>query len=117
MTAALRRFGELLVGISLLVGASSVALGFALGSSLGRAVSVGFYIAGVVVLLGGFFVGSRGPLRARGGDGSLLLRPRAVRRATPAEQEEAINMSAVLVVLGLVLIVIGILADPRQSLF
>ena len=91
-------------------------LGLAVGSSLGRAVSVGFYVIGSVLLIGGFFVGNRGPLRPRGDGGWLIFRPREVRRATPAEREEALNMSAILVVLGLVLIVFGIAADPRQRL-
>ena len=116
LQAALRRFAELLVGVSLLIIAVSAVLGLALGSSLGRAVSVGFYIVGSVLLIGGFFVGNRGPLRARGEGGWLIFRPREVRRATPAEREEALNMSAILVVLGLVLIVFGVVADPRQRL-
>lgn len=114
--AAVRRFGELLVGISLLVVAVSAVLGVAVGSSLGRSISVGFYVVGSLVLIGGFFVGNRGPLRPRGEGGWLIFRPREVRRATSAEREEALNMSAVLVVLGLALIVFGILADPRQRL-
>ena len=114
--AALRRFAELLVGVSLLIVAVSLVLGLAVGSSLGRAVSVGFYVIGSVLLIGGFFVGNRGPLRPRGDGGWLIFRPREVRRATPAEREEALNMSAILVVLGLVLIVFGIAADPRQRL-
>ena len=114
--AALRRFAELLVGVSLLIVAVSMVLGLAVGSSLGRAVSVGFYVIGSVLLIGGFFVGNRGPLRPRGDGGWLIFRPREVRRATPAEREEALNMSAILVVLGLVLIVFGIAADPRQRL-
>ena len=114
--AALRRFAELLVGVSLLIVAVSLVLGLAVGSSLGRAVSVGFYVIGSVLLIGGFFVGNRGPLRPRGDGGWLIFRPREVRRATPAEREEALNMSAILVVPGLVLIVFGIAADPRQRL-
>jgi hypothetical protein len=40
-----------------------------------------------------------------------------MRWATPEERDETINMSAVYVVLGLVLIVFGVLADTRYSLF
>ena len=116
LQAALRRFAELLVGVSLLIVAVSAVVGLAVGSSLGRSSSVGFYVIGSVLLVGGFFVGNRGPLRARGDGGWLIFRPREVRRATPAEREEALNMSAILVVLGLVLIAFGIAADPRQRL-
>ena len=110
------RFAELLVGVSVLVVAVSTVLGVAVGASLTRAVSVGFYLVGSVLLIGGFFVGNRGPLRPRGDGGFMFVRPRGVRRATPAEREEALNMSAVLVVLGLVLIVLGVVVDPRQRL-
>ena len=40
-----------------------------------------------------------------------------LRWATPAEQEETINMSAVFVAIGLTLIVLGVAADPRYKLF
>jgi hypothetical protein len=113
---AVVRFGELLAGLSLLIFATAGVFGLAVGSSFTRAISVGFYIFGSMILIGGFFVGSRGPLRPRG-EGVFLLRPRSVRRATPAEREEALNMSAILVVLGLVLIVVGVVFDPRQKLF
>jgi hypothetical protein len=113
---ALVRFGELLVGISLLIVATAGVFGVAVGSSFERAISVGFYIFGSAILIGGFFVGSRGPLRPQG-EGMFLLRPRAVRRATATEREEAVNMSAILVVLGLVLIFFGVAVDPRQRLF
>jgi len=116
LVPAVVRFGELLGGLSLLIVLTAGVLGVVLGSSFGRAVSVGFYVAGSIVLIGGFFVGSRGPLRPRGGD-FFLLRPRSVRTATTTEREEALNMSAVLVALGLVLLVLGILFDPRQDLF
>jgi hypothetical protein len=116
LVPALVRFGELLAGISVLIVATAGVFGVVVGSSFGRAISVGFYIFGSIILIGGFFVGSRGPLRPRG-EGAFLLRPRSVRRATPAEREEALNMSAILVVLGLVLIVVGVAFDPRQRLF
>jgi hypothetical protein len=91
-------------------------LGLAFGSSFERAISVGFYVVGSILLIGGFFVGNRGPLRARG-DGGFLVRPREVRRATPTERQEAMGMSAILVVLGVVLILFGVGTDPRQRIF
>jgi hypothetical protein len=116
LVPALVRFGELLAGLSALIIVTAGVLALAVGSSFGRAISLGFYIFGSIMLIGGFFVGNRGPLRPRG-EGIFLLRPRSVRRATPSEREEALNMSAVLVVLGLVLIVVGVVFDPRQRLF
>ena len=116
MKAALVRFGELLAGLTALVIVTAAVFGLAVGSSFERAISVGFYVFGALILIGGFFVGNRGPLRPQG-EGFFLLRPRSVRPATQAEREEAVNMSAILVVLGLVLIVFGVAVDPRQRLF
>jgi hypothetical protein len=41
---------------------------------------------------------------------------RALRWATPDEQNDTINNSAVFIVLGLVLVLIGVLVDSRHSL-
>jgi hypothetical protein len=42
---------------------------------------------------------------------------RARRWATRAEQDETLNLSAALVALGLLLLVLGVLADRRHPLF
>jgi hypothetical protein len=42
---------------------------------------------------------------------------RRLRWATLSEQDESINNSAVFVMLGFVLVVIGVLLDSRHSLF
>jgi hypothetical protein len=42
---------------------------------------------------------------------------RYMRWATPTEREETINLSAIFIVLGFVLILIGVVADNRYSLF
>jgi hypothetical protein len=39
-----------------------------------------------------------------------------MRWATPAEREETINLSAIFVVLGFVLILVGVIADNRYDL-
>ncbi len=129
MVPALRRFGLLLVGTSAGTAAISVLVGLMLGASLTRSVSIGFYVIGCFLMLGGFFVGNRGPARVKEGDavehasgaaqamGLLTLGSRRLRWATRGEQQEAINMSAVFVTLGFVLILFGIASDTRHPLF
>ncbi len=126
LRAAARRFLMLLALSAGLTAAVSLAVGLALGSDLDRAVSVGFYILGSFLLVAGFFVGNRGPARLKsggdaemGGAGGLFgigIGSRKLRWATPAEREEALSSSAVFVVLGFLLIVIGVLADSRVDL-
>jgi hypothetical protein len=121
LVPALRRFA-LLVGV---VGGGtvvvSVLFALLLGASIPRSIAVGFYLVGSVLLLAGFFFGNRGPVRPRGDadTGGPLIRPggRRLRWATRDEHEEAINASALYVVLGLVLIFLGLASDSRHALF
>lgn len=121
--AGLRRLFLLILGAAAVTAAGSVAIGAILGASYGRALTVGFYLAGCFMMLAGFFIGNRGPARmkseARGGAGGIgmLLGGRDLRWASLREQDETINNSAVYIVLGLVLVAIGILFDSRHSLF
>jgi len=106
----------------LLGGISGVTLALSLvgalisGGSLDRAVSVGFYLIGSFMLIAGFFIGNRGPVRPKG-TGTPLFGARIMRWATPLEREESINESAVYVVIGFALILIGVIADSRTQLF
>jgi hypothetical protein len=115
--AALRRLALLVLGSALVIGLLSALAGLALGSSLGRSVSLGYYLAGSFLLISGFFMGNRGPLRSKREEGgSILFGPRVVRPASVDEREETINNSAVFVGLGFVLILLGVLADDRYRL-
>jgi hypothetical protein len=115
LRAALRRFLILLGAAAGVTFLGSVALGLAVGASFSRAVSVGFYIVGCFLLVCGFFVGNRGPVRPRG-MGPSLFGARFMRWATPLEREETLNESAVYVVVGILLIVLGVAADSRYRL-
>ena len=119
--AALRRFAGLLLVLSLSTAALSLVLGLALGVSATRAVSVGFYLIGSFLLVSGFFVGNRGPVRPKGEGGvpvfGPLMRNRMMRWATPEEREESLSISVVFVALGIVLILIGVFADTRYELY
>jgi hypothetical protein len=120
--ASLRRLALLVL---LLVGgtaAGSLLLGALFGASLTRALALGFYAMGCVLMLGGFFTGNRGPTRVESeATGPIspfaMFGPRKMRWASLAEQEETINYSAVIVSLGFFLVLLGVLVDTRHSLF
>ena len=119
IVAALRRFAILLVGVAAGTGVASLLIGLPLGASLTRSLSVGYYSVGSFVLIFGFLAGNRGPVRQRGeggGFGILLPMPgRMLRWASMNEQEESINLSAVFIVLGFALILLGVATDTRNS--
>jgi hypothetical protein len=121
LVPALRRLALLIVGVGIGTLAVSVVLGLLFGASLPRAIALGYYLVGSFLLLAGFFFGNRGPVRPRGdadaGGGLLLRGGRRVRWATRDEQTEAINYSALYVVLGLVLIFLGLASDNKHALF
>ena len=116
MAAAARRFAILLG--ALIVGTAAIALllGLLFGSGVSRSLSVGWYIVGSILLISGFFVGNRGPARPEGEGWSTFSLRRWVRWASPEEQRESISLSAVLVVLGFLLIALGVLADTRYKI-
>ena len=116
MAAAARRFAILLGALAGGTAALALLLGLAFGSSLSRSLSVGWYVVGSVLLISGFFVGNRGPARPQGEGWSVFSLRRWVRWATPEEQRESISLSAVLVVLGFLLIALGVLADTRYTI-
>ena len=116
MAAAARRFGIVLCTLAGGTAVVALLLGLALGSSVSRSLSLGWYIIGCVLLISGFFVGNRGPSRPEGEGWSAFSLRRWVRWASPDEQRETLSLSAVLVVLGFVLIALGVLADTRHPI-
>jgi hypothetical protein len=111
LVAGLRRFFGILLGVALLIGAISFVAGALAGADLSRSLALGYYLAGSVLLLGGFFVGNRGPVRAKRNQPYPIFGTRFVRWATADELDETINTSAVYVSLGFALILVGVLAD------
>jgi hypothetical protein len=114
--AAIRRFVVLLAGIAGLTGLLSILGGLLGGGSVDRAVAVGFYLVGSFMLIAGFFIGNRGPVRPKG-VGPMFFGSRIMRWATPLEREESLNESALFVALGFVLILIGVAVDSRSGFY
>lgn len=115
LVGAARRFGVLLGVTSAVVAACSLGVGALLGASLNRSVATGFEAFGSLLLLLGFFVGNRGPVRLKG-DAAPFFGPRFLRWATPEEHRTTIADSAIFIVLGLALIVLGLAIDARFRL-
>jgi hypothetical protein len=115
--AALSRLAGLFVLASAVTIVGALVFGTAVGADTARAISVGFYLTGSFLLVAGFFVGNRGPVRfRRDKETPLFWGSRFVRWASPSEREENINLSAVFIVLGFVLILVGVAADNRYDL-
>jgi hypothetical protein len=116
LLAAVRRFLLLLV----LVGGGAVVVGLAfgllLGSSANRSISLGLYLVGAFLLIGGFLLGNRGPLRRAGEEASPMSFGRPLRRATPDEVRDSVNMTVLLIVLGFILLVLAVSIDSRYEL-
>lgn len=122
MFAALRRLAGLMLGTIALTVVLSLFFGLLAGGSLTRSMVLGFYLAGCFLLICGFFVGNRGPTRVKSEQAGPVVVPfmgigsRRLRWASLSEQNETINNSAIFITLGLVLVVLGIVLDSRQSL-
>ena len=96
---------------------SRLALGLLLGAPVDRSLAVGGYLAGSAFLLGGFFVGNRGPFRVANEEGLVgIRRQRGLRAVSALEHEETFNLSGVLVLVGLILLALGAAVDPRTQL-
>jgi hypothetical protein len=111
LVAGLRRFFTVFGIAALGTAVVSLIAALMLGSDVSRSVAVGFYLVGATLLIGGFFVGNRGPVRAKRDQPIPVFGTRFVRWATADELNETINTSAVYVSLGFALIIVGVLAD------
>ena len=117
LRAAFRRFAILLGAAAALVVVVGIAVGLAAGAALDRAVSLGFYGVGTFLVVAGFFVGNRGPVRTRDDrPGFLFLGSHRRRWATAEEREGSLNDSAIFVTLGVLLVLLGVVADSRYEL-
>ena len=116
LVAALRRFVVILV----LVGGGAVVVGllfgFLLGSSANRSISLGLYFTGAFLLISGFLLGNRGPMRRVGEGTAAMSFGRSLRRASPDEMRESVNLTVLFVALGLILLMVAVAVDSRYEL-
>lgn len=115
LRAAARRFAILLGSVCGGIAVSSLAIGLIGGFSLNRSLATGFEAFGSLLLVLGFFVGNRGPVRTKS-DALPFFGPRFLRWATPDEFKRTIPESAIFIVLGLIVIIIGLAIDQRHEL-
>jgi hypothetical protein len=117
LRAAARRFAVIL---AIAVGGTAGFFflgGLLLGASANRSISLGLYLVGCFLLVSGFFLGNRGPLRVENEESLVgLRRPRRLRTAGFSEQAESINTSAIMVAIGLVMVMLAAGVDSRVQL-
>ena len=118
--AALRFLGLLALSIGA-IAAGSLILALLGAGSFRRLGALGLYCLGSLLLVGGFMIGNRGPVRPLD-SGRLdappipILGVRRLRYATREEQEESVNLGAIVVALGLALIALGVAVDASHDL-
>jgi hypothetical protein len=119
VAAAARRLVLLLIALLAGTVVVSLALGTLAGASADRAMSLGLYLVGSFLLVGGFFIGNRGPLRSIGDQGGLLSfwGRKGIRAASAEERREETGASAAYIVVGLLLIAFGVAVDSRFALW
>jgi len=117
LVAGLRRFALILAGLSAVTAAISLLFTSLAGGNTNRALSIGFDVVGVFFLVAGFFVGNRGPVRLKGQASAMFFGERRVRWATETERDESMSDSAVFIMVGVAMIIIGIVIDSRYRLY
>lgn len=117
LLAAARRFGIILGSAAAGIAAVAALFGLLLDAPIDRAISLGYYGVGSFLLVAGFFLGNRGPVRPADDVPHLgLRRPRRLRGATGDEQLDSLATSAVFVLIGLTLVLLGVVVDTRVEL-
>jgi hypothetical protein len=119
--AGLRRFGVLLAVVLVATTVVSAALGLATGTGFRRAVSLGFYGVGSVLVVGAMFASGRPPVKLDDAAGeqrrSWLSGPAGrARFATADERRDLFGVSWLLLALGLSVVTAGLLVDGRHRL-
>lgn len=125
MTEGIRRGLLILAAIAVPTALVSLLLGLASGMAVQSALATGFYVVGAMLMLVGVLSGARGPLRSTSlndpGEAASLfgMGPgrRRLRKATDEERREAVFGAMLFLVLGLVLVALGVVADSESQLF
>ena len=126
MRAAARRIVVLFGSAILVIAGLSALIGLALGASVERSAATGLYLVGCLLVILGVFAGLRGPLRPAVTDpedepvGSLLgigIFSKGVRHATGEERADARATAWLFLAMGLAMILVGMIVDPRTRVF
>lgn len=119
LRAALRRFATLVVAAAAGAALLGLVVAGVAGESLRRGLAIGFYVSGIGLCALAFLLATRPPVRSKA-DGGFLGIGRwtggGVRFATREEREESINLPAIFVAIGVLLVVLGALVDSRHGL-
>ena len=117
--AGFRRLATIVAAVVAATVVISLLLGLAAGASVERSVSLGLYILGILLLVGCFVFGVRGPLRgvSSTGETSSVFGARRLRTATHDERTESTRIALLLFVLGVVIVLIGSAVDPTHTAF
>ena len=113
IVAGLKRLALLTCSLGITTVVISLVIGLVTGTSLSRSVSLGLMFLGAFMFVAGAAVGLRGPARAaRRPDGAF----ERITLASPPERVETINVSYVLVSVGVLFVLIGVVLDPYAHL-
>jgi hypothetical protein len=124
LIAGIRRALLILAAIAVPTALVSLLFGLASGMAARSAVATGFYVVGAMFMVVGVLSGARGPLRSASpndpGEAAALFGAgfgrRRLRKASDEERREAVSGAVLFLVLGLVLVVLGVLADAESEL-
>jgi hypothetical protein len=114
LARGLRRFGKLVVVCAGFVVLLSLVFGLLAGQPGLRAIALGFYITGSLLVIMAFFSGHQRRMRMDPYD-PRIPEELKLQKTARDEREEALSVSTVLLALGLVLFVFGVLFDTRHS--
>jgi hypothetical protein len=126
LLAAGRRFVLLVGGAVVVTSGVSVATGAALGAGATLSASTGLYLVGSFLIVLGVLAGLRGPVRPRGreeerqplaGLFGLGIFSAGARAASADERADARSTTWLFLVVGVAMIVVGVVIDPRTDLF
>jgi hypothetical protein len=125
MLAGLRRLAVLLVATAAGIGGVAALGGLAFGSTVGRSVSVTYYVVGAFLLVLGFFAGTRGPMRPRGSEEAsdpvtgmfgVGISSKGARLATEGERKDQVATAGIFLAVGIWLIALGVMIDGSAAI-
>ncbi len=124
MIEGIRRGVLIFAAIAVPTAVVSLLLGLAAGTAVRSALATGFYVVGAMLMVVGVLSGARGPLRAASPEDpaeaaglfGMGLGRRRLRKASDEERREAVFGAMLFLVLGLMLVALGVVADAENEL-